>query len=155
MAVESSLYLVRGNGSKFFPTLVILISLFTSALWAALYGLDPLTCVSGDARFQNLLSLAGKRLTDTFRVLKKTGKFIEFAVGIVGTVFFQNFFRLTLFSQVEAFLYLAVGWAANLALLGVSCDFGVFSFLLGNVIVGCTVSQIVPTLFSLYRFQKF
>ncbi|XP_020549984.1 uncharacterized protein LOC110012109 [Sesamum indicum] len=149
MAVESSLYLVRGNSTKFFPVLVLLISLFTSALWAALLGLDPLSCVSGDplsgdVRFQNLLSLAGKRLTDTFRVLKekKTWKFIEFAVGIVGTALFQNFFRLTSFSQVEAFFYLAVVWVANLALLGVSCDFGVFNFLLGNVIVGCMVSEL-------------
>ncbi|KAL0329793.1 UNVERIFIED_CONTAM: hypothetical protein Sradi_4966000 [Sesamum radiatum] len=148
MALESSLYVISLNSTKFFPGLVILISLFTSALWAALSGLDPLSCVSGDlfsgdVRFQNLLSLAGKRLSATFQVLteKKTGKFIEFAVGMVGTVLFQNFFKLMSFSQVEAFLYLAVGWVANLALLGVSCDFGVFHFLLGNVIVGCTVSQ--------------
>ncbi|KAK4435326.1 hypothetical protein Salat_0696000 [Sesamum alatum] len=148
MAVESSLYLVRGNSTKFFPVMVLLTSLITSAFWAALSGLDPITILSGDSlsgdvRFQNLLSLAGKKLTDTFRVLKekKTGKFIEFAVGIGGTVLFQNFFRLTSSSQVEAFLYLAVAWVANLTLLGVSCDFGVFNFLLGNVIVGCTVSE--------------
>ncbi|KAK4435327.1 hypothetical protein Salat_0696100 [Sesamum alatum] len=147
MAVESSLFLVRGENAKFFPILVIFVSFITSAFWAALSGLDPFTCVSwdplsGDESFQQLLPVAAK-VTDVFSNLKekKTGKFIEFAVAIGGTVLFQNFFRLTSFSQVAAFLYLAVAWVANLALLGVSGDLGVFNFLLGNVIVGCTVSQ--------------
>ncbi|KAL0331238.1 UNVERIFIED_CONTAM: hypothetical protein Sangu_1669300 [Sesamum angustifolium] len=106
---------------------------------AALYGLDLSPVVSGDplsgdVRFQKLALPGWKKVVDSFRVLRreKTGKFIEFAVGFLGP-FIPDFFRLKSFNQVEAFLYLAVGWVANLALLGVSCDFGVFNFLIGNV----------------------
>ncbi|KAK6137491.1 hypothetical protein DH2020_028744 [Rehmannia glutinosa] len=75
------------------------------------------------------------------RMLDERRKWIEFAVGMVGTILFQNFFRLTSFDHVLAFLYLAVSWLGNLALLRASGDFGLFNFLLGNLIVDCTVSQ--------------
>ncbi|KAI3468741.1 hypothetical protein Pfo_025404 [Paulownia fortunei] len=147
MAVESSLFLVSGNNTKFFPILVLFVSFLISAYWAALSGFEPFTCVSwdplsGDESFQKLLPVAAKG-KEMLSILmeKKTGKLIKFAVGMGGSVLFQNFFRLTSFSHVVAFLYLAVAWVANLALLGVSGDFGVLNFLIGNVVVGCTVSQ--------------
>lgn len=68
-------------------------------------------------------------------------KSLEFAIGLLGTVVFQNFFRLNSFKQVVAFLYLAVAWLANITVLSPSHDLGVFNFLLGNAIVGCSVSE--------------
>lgn len=41
-----------------------------------------------------------------------------------------------------AFLNLAVAWLANMALMQVSCYVDVFNFLLSNVIVGCSASQL-------------
>ncbi|GER38876.1 O-Glycosyl hydrolases family 17 protein [Striga asiatica] len=72
---------------------------------------------------------------------RRVGRLARFGVGMVGTILFQNFFRLTTFGHVVAFLYLAVAWVANLACVGVRDDFGVLNFLIGNVIVGCTVNQ--------------
>lgn len=71
-------------------------------------------------------------------IMKKS---LEFAIGLLGTVVFQNFFRLNSFKQVVAFLYLAVAWLANITVLSPSRDLGVFNFLLGNAIVGCSVSE--------------
>lgn len=59
---------------------------------------------------------------------KKIVKFAEFAVGTMGAVLFQNFFWFTSFSEVLAFLCLAVAWLAKLALLRFWC----FEFLTGE-----------------------
>ncbi|KAL0393536.1 UNVERIFIED_CONTAM: hypothetical protein Slati_4319800 [Sesamum latifolium] len=145
MAVESPLFLYS---AKFSPVLVLGVSFFTSAFWASLSGLYTFTRVScnplsGVESSQELLAVAGNKLKEFYSNLKEknTAKFIEFAVGAVGTLLFQYFFRLTTFSEVAAFFCLAVAWMANLALLGVSCDLGVFNFLLLNMIVGCAQSQ--------------
>ncbi|KAK6137456.1 hypothetical protein DH2020_028813 [Rehmannia glutinosa] len=146
MAIESSLFFIRGDeNTNFFPILVILISFFVSAFRAAFSGFEPYTSVSwdplsGDECFREMVPVSENRSTGR-RMLDERRKWIEFAVGMVGTILFQNFFRLTSFDHVLAFLYLAVSWLGNLALFRASSDLGVFNFLLGNVIVGCTVSQ--------------
>ncbi|KAK6158184.1 hypothetical protein DH2020_005498 [Rehmannia glutinosa] len=148
MAIESSFFFIRSvDNTNFFPILVILISFFVSAFRAALSGFEPYTSVSwdplsGDECFREMVPVVARGKEFLWILMElKIGKLIEFAVGMGGTVLFQSFFRLTSFDHVVAFLYLAVAWVANLALLGVSGDFGVFNFLIGNVIVGCTVSQ--------------
>lgn len=147
MALETSLFLVSGKSTEFYPILVLFISYLTSAYWAGISGLEPYTLLSGDPgddqAFQELLSMAEK-LKDSFLALKNkmAGKWIEFAIGMVGTILFQYYFRLTSFHHVVAFLYVAMVWVANITLVGGgSGDLGIFNFLLGNVIVGCTVSQ--------------
>lgn len=147
MAVETSLFFVSGETTRFFPILVLFVSFFISAFSAALSGFEPCTRISGDPlsgdeSFKELLPVAA-RVKEIFSILKKNrkGKLIEFGVGMGGAALFQYFFRLTSFNHVVAFFYLAVMWMANLGLLGVSGDFGVFNFLLGNVVVGCTVNQ--------------
>ncbi|XP_075516028.1 uncharacterized protein LOC142550869 [Primulina tabacum] len=71
----------------------------------------------------------------------KVKKWVEFAFGMAGTILFQYFFRITSFHQVVTFLYLAVAWLAIIVLVSSSHDVGVFNSLLGNVLVGCTVSE--------------
>ncbi|KAL3652670.1 hypothetical protein CASFOL_002351 [Castilleja foliolosa] len=145
-----------GDGTKFVPMLAVLIGCYTSAVWAAIS--DDERLVESGSFFRLRIEKRGKlvhvgvRVMGTIllrsndrstwrRILDERRKLIEFAVGMVGTILFQHFFRLTSFDHVLAFLYLAVLWVGNLALVRASGDFGVFNFLLGNVIVGCTVSQ--------------
>lgn len=71
----------------------------------------------------------------------KVQRWVEFVVGMLGSIVFQNFFRITSFHEVAAFLFFAVSWLANTVLVLVSHDLGVLNFLLGNVIIGCTVSE--------------
>lgn len=118
------------------PVLVLLPSFLTCVAHAA---------ISGDERFQRWLPWAvlehNRILSGMKRVVEKNANVIEYSVGMGGTILFQYFFRLTTFDQVVAFLYFAVAWLANLAVLLSPGDFGVFNFFLSNVIVGCTVSQ--------------
>lgn len=145
--IESSLFCFDSGEILFFPILVIYIAYYSSASLAAMSGLEPYTFfltkrTPGDEFLQKLQPLAarGKEILSKLRE-KKMGKLIEFVVAMMGTILFQSFFRLTSFNQVVAFLYLAVAWLANVALMQVSWDAGVFNFLLSNVVVGCTVSQ--------------
>ncbi|KAK4477920.1 hypothetical protein RD792_017185 [Penstemon davidsonii] len=74
--------------------------------------------------------------------MNKKKKFVNFAVGAAGTILFQYFFKFTSFDHVKVFLYYSIAWLANIALLRPSCgDFGIFTFLLMNAIIGCTASQ--------------
>ncbi|KZV16094.1 hypothetical protein F511_24887 [Dorcoceras hygrometricum] len=147
MIVELSLFSFDSGKILFFPILVIYIAYYTSTSLAAMSGLEPYTYFlthrnPDDDFFQKLQPLAarGKEILSKLGE-NKMGKLIEFVVAMMGTILFQSFFRITTFNQVVAFLFLAVAWLANLALMQVSWDFGVFNFLLSNVVVGCTVSQ--------------
>ncbi|GER38875.1 oxygen-dependent choline dehydrogenase [Striga asiatica] len=147
MTVESSLFLVSWEKTKFYPLAVMFVSYFVSGLYAGALGIEPFMATSAeegpmDVCFLELVPLAekGSRALSAF-MGRRVGKLVRFGVGMVGTVLFQNFFRLTTFGHVVAFLYLAVAWLANMACLGVAGDFGVLNFLIGNVIVGCTVNQ--------------
>lgn len=131
LAVGSSMVLV-GNQKNFFRCAVPSIALLISASCLA---------TSENETFGKLVSLAARANGVLSRLKERNGEFIEFAVGMVGTILFQNFFKLTSFNHVVAFLYFAVAWVANLALVRPSDDLGIFGFLLSNVIVGCTVSQ--------------
>lgn len=125
---------------------MIYIAYYTSANLAAMSGLEPYTCfltkrTPCDEFLQQLQPLAAWRKEILSRLgEKKMGKLIEFVVAMMHYSF-PEFFKLTSFNQVVAFLHLAVAWLANLALMQVSWDAGVFNFLLSNVVVGCTVSQ--------------
>ncbi|GFP99294.1 hypothetical protein PHJA_002073500 [Phtheirospermum japonicum] len=155
-----------GDRTKFIPMLSVLIGCYTSAVWAAMSDEERLTellpvaardtvnssflrlriekrgkLVQLGVQVLGALLLHSENRSTWRRILDERRKLIEFAVGMVGTILFQNFFRVTSFDHVLAFLYLAVSWLGNLALLQASGDFGFFNFLLGNVIVGCTVSQ--------------
>ncbi|KAK4435332.1 hypothetical protein Salat_0696600 [Sesamum alatum] len=131
LAIGSSMVLV-GDQKKFLrcsvPSIVLLLSVSCLAS-------------SESETFRKLLALAARANGVLSRLKERNGEFIEFAIGMVGTILFQNFFRLTSFNHVVAFLYFSVTWLANLALVRPSDDLGVFGFLLSNVIVGCTVSQ--------------
>ncbi|XP_020550100.1 uncharacterized protein LOC110012115 [Sesamum indicum] len=131
LVVGSSMVLV-GDQKKFFrcsvPSIVLLLSFSCLA-------------TSESETFHKLLSLATRASGILSRLKERNREFIEFAVGMVGTILFQNFFKLTSFNHVVAFLYFTVTWLANLALVRPSDDHGIFGFLLTNVIVGCTVSQ--------------
>ncbi|PIN07063.1 hypothetical protein CDL12_20375 [Handroanthus impetiginosus] len=135
-AAMSSLFLIRGKTKYHFPILVLFFSFLTSVAQAA---------ISGDERFQKWLPAAAagenRIVLELKKLIKRYGKVIEFAIGIGGTIIFQNFFRLTSFDHVVAFLYFTVAWLANLVLLLLNHDLGIFNFFLSNVIVGCTVSQ--------------
>ncbi|KAK6137605.1 hypothetical protein DH2020_028631 [Rehmannia glutinosa] len=102
--------------------------------------LIPLLYSTGNESFA-AISGNVENLETTIVGKRKKVRFIEFGVGMAGAILFQKFFRLTLLDHVVAFLYFAVAWLANLALLRASFDFGVFDFLLSNVIVGCTVGR--------------
>lgn len=119
-----------------FPSLVLFSTFFTLLTHAA---------ISGDDRLQRWLAAAvgedGGAFTKVKNMTKKNGKLIEFAIGMAGAILFQNFFRLTSWDHVAAFLFFAVAWLGNLALLFCPHDLGFFNFLLGNVIVGFAVSQ--------------
>ncbi|KAK4477932.1 hypothetical protein RD792_017197 [Penstemon davidsonii] len=59
-----------------------------------------------------------------------------------GASVFLHGLRLILESLPLVFLYYSIAWLANIALLRPSCgDFGIFTFLLMNAIIGCTASQ--------------
>ncbi|KAK4435331.1 hypothetical protein Salat_0696500 [Sesamum alatum] len=131
LAVGSSMVLV-GDQKKFFCCAVPSIALLLSVSCLA---------TSESETFRKLLALAARANDALSRLKERIGEFIEFAVGMVGTILFQHFFGLTSFNHVIAFLYFSVTWLANLALVRPSGDLGVFGFLLSNVIVGCTVSQ--------------
>lgn len=104
----------------YFLDFLLVFVFFTSTAWAA---------------------ISGAKLPNLKRKMRNHGRVTEFAIGMAGTIIFQNYFRLTSFDHVLAFLYLAVAWLANLAMLLCPCDLGIFNFILGNVIVGCTVSE--------------
>ncbi|XP_011080963.1 uncharacterized protein LOC105164097 [Sesamum indicum] len=142
LAVGSSMLLV-GDRKKFLPCAVSSIALLISV---------PCLAMSENETFHKLMRLVARANTVVLSLKEKSGKLTEFAVGMVGTILFQNFFRLTSFNHVVAFLYFAVGWLANLALLRPSDDLGIFNFLLSNVVVGCTVSQfgLRPTTWLVY-----
>lgn len=72
---------------------------------------------------------------------EKIVKTIKFAVGMTGSILFQNYFKLNSFEETFAFIYLAVAWLASITLLSLSNDLGVFNFILGNVMVGSTVAE--------------
>ncbi|KAL8556838.1 hypothetical protein ACS0TY_004346 [Phlomoides rotata] len=146
MALETSLCFISGKTTTFFPVLVMFVSFLVSASWAALSGFEPFTRVSWeleDDSFKELLAVAEK-VKETFLMFKKKklGKLVEYGIGMMGSVLFQYYFKLTSFKHVVPFLYLAVMWVANLTMLGVSSDLGVFNFVLGNVVLGSTVSQL-------------
>ncbi|KAH6761079.1 hypothetical protein C2S51_018028 [Perilla frutescens var. frutescens] len=147
LVLELSLFFISAKKRNFSPILALSISHFICVFWAELSTFGDYTLVSDGEGFDGLVQIAAKIVTVKMKkvlsMLKehRAKKFIEFAVGTVGAVLFQNFFRITSFSEVAAFLYLAVMWLANLVLLGFSGDFGVFNFLLANVVVGCTVGQ--------------
>lgn len=134
--ISTSLLFFAGGKTNYFPILVVFIIFFTCAASAA---------VSGDKRFRRWMPAAAteeNRIRSKWeKVIGKNGKVIEFAMGMAGIIVFQTFFRLTTFDQVVAFLYLAVAWVSNMAMLLWRRDLGILNFLLGNVIVGCTVSQ--------------
>ncbi|KAK4435328.1 hypothetical protein Salat_0696200 [Sesamum alatum] len=132
LAVGSSMVLV-GDWKKFLPCAVSSIGLLISVSCLAM---------SENETFHKLLRLVARANNVVLRLKeKRSGKLTDFAIGMMGTILFQSFFRLTSFNHVVAFLYFAVAWLANLALVRPSDDLGIFSFLLSNVIVGCTVSQ--------------
>ncbi|KAH6761112.1 hypothetical protein C2S52_008230 [Perilla frutescens var. hirtella] len=132
--------LMFGHVTKeFSPILVLVLPFLTCVAHAA---------ISGDERFKRWLPAAtaahdqdNRILSELKRIMEKNGNVIEFSIGMAGTILFQYFFRLTSFDHVVAFLYFAVAWLANLAVLLCRRDFGVFNFFLSNVIVGCTVSE--------------
>lgn len=130
MAVETSLFLASQRDERFLEIELMFSGLYVVALF---YIIEPV-------RGERIESVVGAFVAKVKE--KKLVNFIEFAIGMVGALLFQNFFRLTSFNQVAAFLYLAVAWLAILVLLRASYDFGVLNFLLGNVVVGCTVSQL-------------
>lgn len=153
-----------GDNKKLVPILVLLVSWYTSSAWAAVSDaqgtqrtpplrLDvPVNILTSTVKkMDNLVQfgagiLRGIVFQDEnssilMRMIQKRRPLIEFAVGMVGTILFQNFFKITTFNHVLAFLYFAVVWLANLALVRAASDLGVFNFLLANVVVGCTVSD--------------
>ncbi|KAL3652669.1 hypothetical protein CASFOL_002350 [Castilleja foliolosa] len=147
MAIESSLFIIDGEKTTFYPVIVMFVSFLISALRAGLYGLEPMTMVTwepgpNDKGFLELLLVASKGyVTFSAFMATKIGKVVGFAVGMAGSVLFQSFVGLTSLDHVVAFIYLEVMWVANVALLGICGDFGVLNFLIGNVILGCTASQ--------------
>ncbi|KZV16095.1 thioredoxin family protein [Dorcoceras hygrometricum] len=154
-----------GDNKKLVPILVLLVSWYTSTVWAEIseaqgtqrtppWMLDdvPVNILTPTIKKMDKLVKFGAAILRGIvfqdenssilrRMIQKRRPLIEFAVGMVGTVLFQNFFKLTTFNHVVAFLYFAVVWLANLALLRPASDLGVFNFLLANVVVGCTVSE--------------
>lgn len=155
-----------GGRTRFVPVPVLLIAAYTSTVWAAVS--EERNEMLPDEENQSFLNHDNRKIERGTlvgfgvrimmaavllwredrnqswwrrRILSGRRKLIEFMIGMVGTILFQNFFRLTTFDHVLAFLFLAVAWLGNLALLRAAGDFGVLNFLLGNVVVGCTVSQ--------------
>lgn len=145
-----------GHHMNFSWNLVLFISIITTASRAMFTStIKPLSASSlplssvaklllVDDTIKNLLPIALARITNISSLLrekKMTLKIIKYAIGLGGTVIFQNFFRLTTFSQVMGFFGLAIAWYANLCLIHIHDDFGVLNFLLGNMVVGSAVNQ--------------
>ncbi|KAL3635544.1 hypothetical protein CASFOL_020091 [Castilleja foliolosa] len=156
--VKLSMFFIDSD-EKLMPTLVLLTSIYTSAVWAAIKDDEavyraamekerPMICLEGESTVEHTVGLvcAVFSVKENSSVLKRLvyrwRKLVVFGIGMVGTICFQSFFRLTTVDHVVAFLYLAVAWLGNLAMLQTKGgDLGVFDFLLGNAVVGCTVGQ--------------
>ncbi|GFP99297.1 hypothetical protein PHJA_002073800 [Phtheirospermum japonicum] len=156
--VKLSMYFIDRD-QKLMPTLVLLTSIYTSAVWsvisdeeavfrAAMQKEKPWIWREGESMVEHTVGLLCAVFMEkpnssvVKRMVYRWRKLVRFGIGMVGTILFQSFFRLETFDHVVAFIYLAVAWLGNLAMLRPKGgDFGVFDFLLGNVVVGCTVSQ--------------
>ncbi|KAH0668200.1 hypothetical protein KY285_029406 [Solanum tuberosum] len=66
-------------------------------------------------------------------------KIMKFALGMVGTILFQYYFRSPSTHQLVAFLCYTVAWLGILAMVQPSTDLGIFNFLLVNACLSCAV----------------
>ncbi|KAH0663260.1 hypothetical protein KY284_028191 [Solanum tuberosum] len=64
---------------------------------------------------------------------------MKFALGLVGTILFQHFFRSPSTHQLVAFFCYTVAWLGKLAMVQPSTDLGIFNFLLVNACLSCAV----------------
>uniref|UniRef100_M1AAP3 Uncharacterized protein n=1 Tax=Solanum tuberosum TaxID=4113 RepID=M1AAP3_SOLTU len=67
-------------------------------------------------------------------------KIMKFALGMVGTILFQYYFKFASTHQLVVFLCFAVTWLGNLAMVQPSTDVGIFNFLLVNACLGGAVN---------------
>lgn len=75
-----------------------------------------------------------------FMWIYENRKIMKFALGTVGSMLFQYFFRFASIHQIVVFLCLTVSWLGNLAMLQPWSAFGIFNFLLVNACVGSSVN---------------
>ncbi|WMV35778.1 hypothetical protein MTR67_029163 [Solanum verrucosum] len=68
-------------------------------------------------------------------------KIMKFALGLVGIILFQYFFRSPSTHQLVGFLFVTMAWLGNLAMVQPSTDLGIFNFLLVNACLSCAVDH--------------
>lgn len=67
-------------------------------------------------------------------------KIMKFALGMVGTILFQYYFKFASTHQLVVFLCFAVTWLGNLAMVQPWTDVGIFNFLIVNACLGGAVN---------------
>ncbi|KAG5602834.1 hypothetical protein H5410_034204 [Solanum commersonii] len=81
----------------------------------------------------------GYMASDPFTWVYGIWKIMKFALGMVGTILFQYYFKSPSTHQLVAFLCYTVAWFGNLAMVQPSTDLGIFNFLLVNACLSCAV----------------